>query len=72
MHHTIDNTRSYFHFEQANMFWMLGKYMLDGGFGQFRSIVKYVCWKLGKFFAEVNSRGTSQECPECGAIVKKP
>ncbi|WP_340643573.1 hypothetical protein [Phormidium pseudopriestleyi] len=20
MHHTIDNTRSYFHFEQANMF----------------------------------------------------
>ncbi|WP_340643438.1 transposase [Phormidium pseudopriestleyi] len=50
---------------------MLGKYMLDGGFGQFRSIVKYVCWKLGKFFAEVNSRGTSQECPECSAIVKK-
>jgi len=26
---------------------------------------------LGKFFAEVNSRGTSQECPECGATVKK-
>jgi len=51
---------------------MLGKNMLDGGFGQFRSIVKYVCWKLGKFFAEVNSRGTSQECPECSAIVKKP
>ena len=50
---------------------MLGKHMLDGGFGQFRSIVKYVCWKLGKFFAEVNSRGTSQECPECGATVKK-
>ncbi len=51
---------------------MLGKHMLDGGFGQFRSIVKYVCWKLGKFFAEVNSRGTSQECPECSATVKKP
>ncbi len=49
----------------------LGKHMLDGGFGQFRSIVKYVCWKLGKFFGEVNSRGTSQECPECGAIAKK-
>lgn len=49
----------------------LGKQMLDGGFGQFRSIVKYVCWKLGKFFREVNSRGTSQECPECGATVKK-
>ncbi len=27
---------------------MLGKQMLDGGFGQFRSIVKYVCWKLGE------------------------
>jgi putative transposase len=49
----------------------LGKHMLDGGFGQFCSITKYVCWKLGKFFAEVNSRGTSQECPECGAIAKK-
>nr|WP_228050197.1 transposase [Tychonema sp. LEGE 06208] len=50
---------------------MLGKHMLDGGFGQFRSIVKYVCWKLGKFFAEVSSLRTSQECPECGATVKK-
>jgi putative transposase len=50
---------------------MFGKHMLDGGFGQFRSLVKYVCWKRGKFFAEVNARGTSQECPECGASVKK-
>lgn len=50
---------------------MLGKHMLDGGFGAFRAIVKYVCWKTGKFFAEVNARGTSQECPECGAAVKK-
>jgi putative transposase len=50
---------------------MLGKQMLDAGFGQFRTITKYVCWKRGKFFGEVNSRGTSQECPECGAEVKK-
>ena len=50
---------------------MLGKSMLDAGFGQFRNIVKYVCAKRDKFFAEVNSRGTSQECPECGADVKK-
>ena len=50
---------------------MFGKQMLDGGFGQFRSLVKYVCWKRGKFFGEVNARGTSQECPECGAEVKK-
>jgi putative transposase len=50
---------------------MFGKHMLDGGFGAFRTIVKYVCWKRDKFFGVVNVRGTSQECPECGAIVKK-
>ncbi|GET44592.1 ISSoc12, transposase [Microseira wollei NIES-4236] len=50
---------------------MLGKHMLDAAFGQFRSIVKYVCWKRGKFFAEVNANGTSQTCPECDAIVQK-
>lgn len=49
----------------------LGKQMLDGGFGQFRSIVKYVCWKRDKFFSVVDARGTSQTCPECGAKVKK-
>jgi putative transposase len=50
---------------------MFGKHMLDAAFGQFRTIVKYVCWKRGKFFAEVDARGTSQECPECGAEVRK-
>jgi putative transposase len=50
---------------------MFGKHMLDAAFGQFRTIVKYVCWKRGKFFAEVDGRGTSQECPECGGEVKK-
>ncbi len=50
---------------------MFGKHMLDAGFGQFRTIVKYVCWKRGKFFAEVDARGTSQMCPECGGEVKK-
>ena len=50
---------------------MLGKSMLDAGFGQFRNIVKYECLKRDKFFCEVNARGTSQECPECAAEVKK-
>ena len=50
---------------------MLGKQMLDAAFGQFRRITKYVCWKRGKFFAEVKAKGTSQECPECGAQVRK-
>lgn len=49
----------------------LGKQMLDGGFGQFRTITKYVCWKRGKFFGEVDARGTSQTCPSCGGEVKK-
>lgn len=50
---------------------MFGKHMLDGGFGQFRTITKYVCWKRGKFFAEVDACGTSQECPQCRAEVRK-
>ncbi len=50
---------------------MFGKHMLDAAFGQFRNLVKYVCWKRGKFFAEVDARGTSQECPECEGEVKK-
>ncbi|MGL5875400.1 MAG: RNA-guided endonuclease InsQ/TnpB family protein [Xenococcaceae cyanobacterium] len=50
---------------------MFGKHMLDGGFGAFRTIVKYVCWKRDKFFGVVNASGTSQECPECGETVKK-
>src|SRR4028118_846577 len=50
---------------------MFGKHMLDAAFGQLRSIVKYVCWKRGKFFSEVDARGTSQQCPECGEEVKK-
>ena len=50
---------------------MFGKHMLDAAFGQFRSVVKYVCWKRGKFFAEVDARGTSQMCPECSGEVKK-
>jgi putative transposase len=50
---------------------MFGKQMLDAAFGQFRSIVKYVCWKRGKFFALVDARGTSVECPECSGEVRK-
>jgi putative transposase len=50
---------------------MFGKHMLSSAFGQFRTIVKYVCWNRGKFFGEVDARGTSQECPECGGEVSK-
>ena len=50
---------------------MLGKQMLAEGFGQFRAITKYVCWKRGKFLSNVSARGISQEGPECGAEVRK-
>ncbi len=50
---------------------MLGSSMLDAGFGQFRTITQYVCWKRGKFFGVVDARGTSQEYPECKGEVKK-
>src|SRR5919202_1232508 len=50
---------------------MFGTHMLDAAFGHFRTIVKYVCWKRGKFFSEVDARGTSQQCPEGGGEVKK-
>ncbi|NEO75792.1 transposase [Moorena sp. SIO4G3] len=45
----------------------LGKHSLDASFGQFRALVKWVCWKRGKFFATVDHRGTSKQCPDCGA-----
>ncbi|MEA5520783.1 zinc ribbon domain-containing protein [Limnoraphis robusta] len=29
-------------------------------------MLKWVCWKRGKFFAVVDHRGTSKQCPNCG------
>ena len=43
----------------------LGKQMLDGGFGQFRDLLSWVCWKRGKYFSQVDHKYTSQICPEC-------
>ena len=49
----------------------LGKHMLDGGFGQFRDLLSWVCWKRGKFFAQVDHKFTSQICPKCNAHTGK-
>ncbi len=49
----------------------LGKHTLDAAFGQFRTILKYVAWRRGKYVAEVDHRGTSQTCPNCRIEVKK-
>jgi putative transposase len=49
----------------------LGKQMLDGGFGQFRDLLSWVCWKRGKYFAMVDHKYTSQICPECNTHTGK-
>ena len=49
----------------------LGKHMLDGGFGQFRQLLSWVCWKRGKYFSEVNHKFTSQICPKCNTHTGK-
>jgi putative transposase len=51
---------------------MLGKHTLDAGLGQFTNqILPWVCFKRDVFYSKVDARGTSQECPDCGAEVKK-
>ena len=49
----------------------LGKHMLDGGFGQFRDLLSWVCWKRGKFFTQVDHKFTSQICPKCNTHTGK-
>ncbi|NJM63521.1 MAG: transposase [Oscillatoriales cyanobacterium RU_3_3] len=50
---------------------MLGKHTLDAGFGQFVSILEWVCWKRGVYFDKVNKNYTSQICPQCDAHTGK-
>lgn len=51
---------------------MLGKHMLDAGHGQFlNQILPWVCFKRDTGYIKVKAAGTSQECPDCGATVKK-
>lgn len=50
---------------------MLGKHTLDAGFGQFVSILQWVCWKRGVYFAKVNKDYTSQVCPQCDTHTGK-
>jgi len=44
---------------------MFRKHTLDAGFGEFLSILEWVCPKRGVYFAKVNPDGTSQTCPNC-------
>lgn len=51
---------------------MLGKYTWDAGLGQFvNQVLPWVCLKRGVYYGKVDSVGTSQTCPDCGAKVHK-
>ena len=51
---------------------MLGKHTLDASLGQFvNQVLPWVCFKRGVYYSKVDPSGTSQECPDCGAVVKK-
>ena len=50
---------------------MLSKHAADAGFGQFVTILQWVCWKLDVYFAKVDKDGTSQECSQCGTETGK-
>ncbi len=51
---------------------MLGKHILDAGLGQFTNqVLPWVCWKRDVYYGKVDPKGTSQECPDCGAEVRK-
>jgi putative transposase len=50
---------------------MLAKHCLDAAWGSFLEILKWVCWKRGVYFAQVDPNRTSQTCPQCGAQTGK-
>jgi putative transposase len=43
----------------------LGKHCLDAGWGQFFQVLEQCCLKRGVFFLRVDSKKTSQICPNC-------
>jgi putative transposase len=50
---------------------MLRKHSLDAGFGQFLSILEFVCHKRGVYFERVDANLTSQTCPMCQTLTGK-
>lgn len=50
---------------------LFSKHTLDASFGQFISILQWVCWKRGVYFALVNKDYTSQVCPQCDTHTGK-
>ena len=50
---------------------VLAKHCLDAAWSQFFTILKQCCFKRGVFFMEVDSKKTSQICPNCGVETGK-
>lgn len=50
---------------------MLGKHCLDAAWSQFFNILEQTCFKRGVYFQKVDSRKTSQICPNCGVETGK-
>lgn len=50
---------------------MLRKHTLDASFGQFLSILEFVCHKRGVYFKRVDPNLTSQTCPRCQTLTGK-
>jgi len=50
---------------------MFSKHTLDAAHGEFLCILKWVCWKRGVFYAEVDANLTSQTCPNCQTVTGK-
>ncbi|MBD1938163.1 RNA-guided endonuclease TnpB family protein [Microcoleus sp. FACHB-68] len=49
----------------------LSKHCLDAGWGQFLQILEQCCFKRGVFFLKVDSKKTSQICPNCLVLTGK-
>lgn len=51
---------------------MLAKEVNDAAWAQLTAMLRYKAAKAGSALIEVDPRGTSQTCPECGTIKPKP
>jgi putative transposase len=49
----------------------LAKSINDAGWRQFRGYLEYFAHKYGKVALAVEPHYTSQQCPDCGTVVKK-
>jgi putative transposase len=49
----------------------LARAISDAAWGGFLIVLKHKAAKAGVRFVEVDARGTSQTCPQCGAVAKK-